>query len=135
MMNGATLLWYFHAVQPFGKAFDYILLKKSFCSNPTMIALHRDWTSSQMGQHHRGDHLVVVGQLALGYTIRRKHNLVRVGDHTIHFTLLGSPASSAAATPTHTQVARGQASSPAIPKSHQRKARGLPRRAAEPQTI
>src|SRR5678815_1361805 len=81
MMNGPVFLRHLNAFEPFGKALDHILLKKPWCSDATVISLHRDRPPSQVWQHHGRDHLVIRGKFAFRDPVFREKNLVRMRDH------------------------------------------------------
>src|ERR1043166_9898973 len=81
VMNRAVLFRNFNSLEPFWKSLDYVLLKKSFSRDPTMVTLHCDRTFAQMRQHHRGDHFIVRGKLTFSYPVSGKQHLVWMRDH------------------------------------------------------
>src|ERR1043165_1876581 len=83
VMNRAVLFRNFNSLEPFRKSLDHVLLKKSFSRDSAMVTLHCDWTSTQMRQHHRGDHLVVRGKLTLSDVVCGKKDFLGMGNH--HF--------------------------------------------------
>src|ERR1041385_8322967 len=81
MMDRAILLRHFNALEPIGKTFRHVLLKKARRRDATMITFHRNGTAPQVRQHHRRDHLVVRGQLAFRDAVAGKQDLFRMRDH------------------------------------------------------
>src|ERR1043166_10212798 len=81
MMDRAVLLRNFNALEPLRKTLRHVLLKETLLGNAAMVALHRDRPTTQVRQHHRRDHLVVRGELALRDPVSGKQDLFRMSDH------------------------------------------------------
>src|SRR5690349_11015785 len=84
VMDRAVLLGNLNTLEPFWKSLDNVLLKESFSSNSAMVTLHGDWTSPQMRQHYRRDHLVILRKFAFGNAVGGKQDFVRVGNDHLH---------------------------------------------------
>ena len=81
MVHDAILLRHLHALQPLGVAAGDVLLPEPLPSDAGGVALHGDGPALKVGEHHRGDGLVVGRELALGDAVLGEEDLVRVRDH------------------------------------------------------
>src|SRR5690349_10195812 len=80
MMHDTVFLRHFDAFEPDGKSLRHVLLPEPLPTDASRISLHGHRPASQVRQHHRGDGLVVRGDLAFGDLVVWKEHLLRVRD-------------------------------------------------------
>src|SRR5262249_36499172 len=73
-------------LEPVGAALADILLPEALRADAARVALERDWTAPDVGQHRGSDRLVVRGQLALGDPVVGEEHLLRVRYHAFSLT-------------------------------------------------
>src|SRR5215471_13054382 len=84
MMHGAAGLRHLDALEPRGESFRDVLLKEARRVNPAVKALHGDWPSHDVRQHHRRDRFVILRHLSFRDAVFREEQLVGMADRNNH---------------------------------------------------
>src|SRR5205809_8029833 len=85
MVYDAAVLRNLDTLQPFRKAFRYILLEESRAPDAAVETLHSDGTAADVRKNHRRNRFVVRRQLTLSNPFSGKQHLLRMCDQAISF--------------------------------------------------